>query len=68
MIAVIGYCVAGIAGGVALCAGLLWWDFCAWRRERGAGLSVQHWLTDGDFPDCDQRTGEPLTEEDGCDV
>lgn len=64
MIAGIGYGLLALLGVVALVALLMWWDFCAWRRQNGDRLSRSHWLTDGDYPTCDERTGEPITDDD----
>jgi hypothetical protein len=46
VIAILGYGALALLCLVVLVAGLLWWDFCVWRRENGARLSRRHnWTT-----------------------
>lgn len=63
MIAILGYGALALLCVIVLVALLMWWDFCVWRQN-GDRLSRSHWLTDGDCPTCDERTEEPITDDD----
>lgn len=57
------YSFLGLLAVCTLWVLFAWLSFRTWQRENSRHLSRRHWMTDGDFPDCDERTGEPLTEE-----